>query len=167
MTIESIASGVISGLIASLVLFIFLLMIKPRIKVSGKLCLASDGVTYRVKVINCSRVNLIDVKYTLHICKPLGGGIIDVEEILPAKRPIESIRAKRSASADPEASYAMCISYDLGSHSLSPGAYYLFTICARHSWSGAVSLREQRYDQSQIERGQFETRDSMNIVPIA
>lgn len=161
--LASIVSGIISGLIASSIMFLLLLMIKPRIKVSDKMCVDPSDCRCRIKVVNQSKFNLLDVKYTLLYCSKRGDGIVDIFEIEPAKSPVESMN--KFDKGNPDHPYALRISYDLKEHlPLRDKSYFEFTIRARHSFSNAVVFIKKKYGKEDLIKGHFETKSSMTIL---
>ena len=55
--------GVLSGLIASIAFFLLLCKIKPVVVISDDICRDLHDDLFRIKVVNKSKFDLIDVKY--------------------------------------------------------------------------------------------------------
>lgn len=88
-------SSVITGIIASVVFYFVLFLIKPHVKLSDVICIDSESDKYRImkiKVVNLSRSMLMNVNYTLHYCVDYEDGLTDITEIPPKKTPSINVR---------------------------------------------------------------------------
>ena len=160
---NTILIGVISGLIASGVMYFVLLRIKPRMRVSDKICQVPSTDLYVVKVVNLSRSILMDVEYAMHICHRSSDGIVQIEHIQFAKPDLNFLCAY--SKSDKNAEYAIRLSFRFDIESLQTDEDYLvFTISAKHSVSGTAVFVSQKYKSSAIRCGRFETRESMTIL---
>lgn len=159
---ESIIAGIISGVISSLFLYIVLFRVKPHLLISNNICRDKFDNKFRIKVVNLSHANLSDVKYTLHACYRSEDGIVDVEEIAPAKSKLEFVQ--RYSRKDMYADYAVRLSYDLTPYISGDYSYFLFTFYAKHSISGTGTFIRKEFTQEQIHCGRFETGKSTKIL---
>lgn len=159
---ESIIAGIISGVIASVFLYVIMFRIKPNIHIADDICHDVNDKKYRIKFVNKSRANLVDVKYTLHACYRSSDGIIDIQEVQPEKSRLEFVQAY--SKADTDADYAVRISYDLSNYISDEYSYFLFTIYAKHSWSGTSRFVRKEFRKDAIKCGKFETGKSTKVI---
>ena len=156
-------AGIISGLISSAFLYVVLFRIKPKVKISDSICRDPKEGKFRVKVVNKTRANLIDVKYSLHVCYKTDDDIKDLEEIAPTKTRLEFISAYpiNSNSCD----YAIRLSFEPSStFQADEHTYYIFTFFAKHSISGTPLFVRKEYSAKDIKCGQFETSNSTKVL---
>lgn len=158
----SIITGVISGLISSAFLYVVLFRIKPNLKISDDICRDIHDGKFRIKIVNLTHSNLVDVKYTLHACYCSGDGIIDILEIPPVKSKLEFVQAYSTNEEDSD--YAIRLSYDLSSFMSADYNYFLFTFYAKHSISGTATFVRKEFKKEQIKCGQFETGKSTKVL---
>lgn len=159
---ESIVAGVISGLISSVFIYIVTFRIKPKVNISDDICYDVKEKKYRIKVINLSHANLVDVKYTLHACYRSGDGIVDIYEIPPMKARLEFFQAY--SAEDKEADYAVRLSYDLNDYVNKDYSYFLFTFHAKHAVSGTTVFIRKEFSKESIKCGRFETGKSAKVL---
>ncbi len=158
----SIIAGIISGMISSLFLYIVMFRIKPRLLISKEICRDTSNESFRIKIVNLSHANLVDVKYTLHACYRSSDGIVDVGEIAPAKSKLEFIQ--KYSRDDSNFDYAVRLSYDLNRYISSDYMYFLFTFYAKHAVSGTATFIRKEFTREQIQCGRFETGKSTKIL---
>ena len=160
----TLLSGVVSGLIASIVFFFLFYIIKPKIIISDKICRDASNCISRIKVVNMSRYALVNVKYTLYLYRRSADGIADVSFIKPNKKELEFIKAYSKTESD----YAVRLSYRLDEVEFNSRpneeSYLLFSIYACHSLTGSSIFLEKKYDIEDIQCGQFETGKSTIIL---
>lgn len=160
---EAIVAGIISGILSSCIIYIALFKIKPNVLISDELCRDCINNKFRVKIVNLSRANLIDVKYTLHYCRRYSDGIGDLTEIEPSKSRLEFIEAY--SAADSYADYAVRITYEIDdSFELADNDCFIFTLYAKHALSGTATFITKEYDANNIKCGRFETGKSTKIL---
>ena len=157
--------SVLSGLVASVVFFLVLLIIRPKILISPKIAVAEEHgeIIYRVKVVNITKADLIDVKYSLHFCVPDGECLVGVVEKEPARPKLKTIHSYSRRSNNDE--YAVRISYILDRLKLeiNTKSYLEFRIEGKHMLSGTIGYAKKRYYIDDIEEGIFETGKSLRI----
>lgn len=160
--VEGIIPGVISGVISSVFLYIVIFRIKPRLKISDDICRDKQNHSFRVKVVNLTRVNLVDVKYTLDVCYPHGDGIVDIQEIIPAKSRMEFMEAY--SSDEENSNYAVRLSYNIDDSIFQKDCYFLFTFYAKHAVSGTATFIRKQFYPKNIKCGHFEMGKSTKII---
>lgn len=167
---SSLVSGIISGVLASFFLYVILFRIKPKIKISDEICYDTHRKIFQIKIVNLTRTNLVNVKYTLHACYRFGDGILDVQVVEPLKDKFEFIQAySKSDCNDCNNDYAVRISYDLsprindGSVNSESG-YFLFSLYAEHSFSGSAIFLQKEYPIDKIVCGQFQLGETTTIL---
>ena len=158
--------GIISGVVASIMVYIFLLLVRPKIYVSDKICkTVENGQTiFRIKVVNKTRYMLTNVKYTLNYCEKSGDGVHNVKEIPPLKTPL--IFIDKYSRKDVNAEYAIRFTYPAVSDIITEQCWLEFSIYANHGFSNTTACVKKKYDAVNISPGIFETGTSMRILAI-
>ena len=138
--------GVISSLIASVVYALLSFGIKPKIKISDKICVTTndDGsFTYKIKIVNRSLFQLVNVSYHLDYGFSGRDDISYVTEISPNKSPMSTITKKNSKNTD----YAIRVTYtiDGDKYVCKDNSYFDFTIQATHPLSNSIVCKKKRY----------------------
>lgn len=154
--------SIVSGVVASVVFMLVLLLVKPRIKIAPKMCQDPDeNFIYRIKVTNKSFAVLNNVFYSLHYCVDAGDGIREIVEIPPRKDRM-TFFDKYTRKCD---DYAVRLSYeiDLQKFPLDKG-FLEFNIMASHSLSNTVTCKKMVYKADNIQTGVYETGKSMRII---
>lgn len=164
---EAILAGFVSGLIASVVFFVFLQIVKPRLKVSKKISRGEkDGRTlYRIKVVNKSLSMVCNLKYTLYYCSENTERLVNIQEIEPAKAPFTTIRGRRKRDKHNEHAVRLSYYFDEDLYPLEDGTYLKFVITANHSVTSTLRAVTRIYTKDDVETGGFETGDSFHILP--
>jgi len=163
--ISSLITGVMSGTVAAIVFYIFLLSVRPKIDVSDKICKVSEdesGALVKIKVVNKTRFMLTNVKYGLRFCKRTDEGVHDTVVIVPAKEFLDFI--DRYSGSDEDAEYAIRYSFKLPRDLDFSKGWLEFCIQANHSFSNTSVCMKKRYCSESIKPGKFETRTSMRIL---
>ena len=164
-----ILTGILSSIIASVVYALLSFGIKPRIKISEKICITQnkDGTfTYKVKFVNCSRVPLVNVSYHLDYGRYGRDDISYVTEILPNKPPISTITRKNKKNTD----YAIRVTYvvDSNMYPCVENSYFEFKIQATHPFSNSVVYKEKRYTVDNLsENCKFQTGENMDVLELS
>lgn len=160
---QTIISGIISGIIASGIISIVLFIAKPKIEVSDCICVNPSDGKHRVKIVNCSRFPLLNLEYTMRLCTQRGDDVVEIEEIRPEKSLVKMIERYSPRSANH--TYALRISYNLSDYfPLKDDQHFHFTVCARHSFTNAVRQINMSYNQSSLKTGHFCIGKSMKVV---
>ena len=163
--IDQLIIGVVSGVVASVCFSLFLIMVRPKLMISDKLCQSNDETNvYRIKIVNKSMAILNNIHYSLHYCRDLGDGIKEIEEIAPRKTKVSFI--DKYSWLDKDGDYAVRISYviDTAKYPMDDGAYLEFNIMASHSLSNTMRCVKKVYAKKDIQLGFFETGKSMKIL---
>jgi hypothetical protein len=74
MDAESITTGVLSGLLTSILWLIALRLVKPKIRISKQIRQAPKDGTYQIKVLNARLTDAINVKAQLYMLVPTTAG---------------------------------------------------------------------------------------------
>jgi len=169
----SITIGVLSSLGASIIFLFFLTRIRPRLDISDQIAktVTSNGETiYRIKIINKTRVPIMNIKAQLHIMTPttVPSGIIYISQNIPLQRS-ELMELSKFDKKDKTASYAYRFrSYksldDLWGD--DDHSYLRFRIQATHSVSGFSKVFRKDYftKRNSVLDGEFDFGDSMKIT---
>lgn len=162
---QPIISSVLTGIIASIVFYFVLFLIKPRIKLSDVMCIDSESDEYRIikiKVVNLSRSMLMNVNYTLHYCVDYEDGLTDITEIPPKKPPLSTFAKYTRKNTD----YAIRITYEISNDSfpLCDNVRLLFTIQTTHPISNTSKCIGKDYRKDDLKRGTFESGRSTKFI---
>lgn len=166
-----IVTGVVAGVVSSAIFFIFLALIKPKIKISKDICFTpeenssdpSKG-TYRIKIVNKSRVMLTNIRYIFLYVKNKVNEVNSVEEIPPLKNTLKFI--DKYGSDENYSDYAVRIAFDYDpiKFPLDNGNELSFIIFAEHSRSNKSRCYKQTYTAKDIKKGKFAIGESTKIV---
>ncbi len=162
---EPMISSVITGIIASIVFYFILYLIKPRIKLSDVMCIDSESDKYKImkiKVVNLSRSMLMNINYTLHYCVDYEDGLTDVTEIPPRKPPLSTFAKYTRKNTD----YAIRITYKIPNDSfpLRDNVKLVFTIQTTHPISNTSKCIAKNYRKNDIKQGTFESGRSTKFI---
>lgn len=165
--LSTIIGGVVSGVIASICFTVFLLLIKPKVRISDQICIESignDDRVYRIKIVNHTFAMLTNLRYVLHYCKIHGDGINTVTEISPRKTPLISI--DKFSLSKRNTDYAVRVSYDIDKekYPLNDNSKLIFTFMADHALSNTTTCIKKEYFFSDIVEGVFESDKSVKII---
>lgn len=168
MFFEGIVSGIISGIIASLLVAFFMFKIKPKIKVSDKMCIKSDSgdkLSCQIKVINLSKVNLTNVVYTLLYCKEHGDDIRELYAIRPDSNDNMTIISKYNKN-NTDYAVRFCYEIDKTKYPLDEKSKFVFRIHATHPYTNAITVKESVYTKENMVVGVYETGERLKIIKI-
>ena len=163
---SELITGIIAGVVASVVFYIFLFSVRPRIHVSNKICKESEdggGAFIRIKVVNRTRSMLTNVKYVLNYCQNQGDGRHEIDTIPPRKTPLEFI--DKYSKRDENAEYAVCFSYIIPPNIRISDGWLEFSIHASHGFSKTSACVKKKYASGDIIPGEFDIGTSMRILP--
>jgi hypothetical protein len=154
--------GVVSGIVASLVFFLALLFVRPRVQVSDKICDVGKGL-YRIKIVNRTRAMLMNPQYVLEYRIASVGGNYYVDTIKPFKDPV--LFVDKFDKDDKDASYAVTFSYRIPEYVFSGNPCKLvFVFIAEHAFSNTSTCIKKEYSCEDIIKGVFETGISTKII---
>lgn len=160
---QALVIGIVSGILSSIIISFVLFGVKPKVLISDKISRDPRDNKYKIKIVNLSKVNLIDVKYSLHYCRRFVDGIGVLSEIQPTKSRLEFIKA--FSATDQHADYAVRITYSMDeSFCFGDNDSVIFTFYAKHAFSGTATFIRKEYTVADITCGHFETRKSTNIL---
>ena len=166
--LESLVIGIVSGIISSILFLIALFFLKPRIKISDKICTNSEfgKPYYFIKTINKTWWTIYDIKVELSLLQASstkGGKIYKVDNIKLRRDP--PFQIPRFSKKDKDAFYAVMFSTEAdldtlwtdNTHSLK------VVISARHTLSGFSRIYTKEYFSKEhaIHRGKFEFGKSL------
>lgn len=162
---QTIILGIVSSVIASLVFYFLMILIKPRFIISDKICLKcinDDEYDYIIKVANTTHSFITNVTYSLIYCEEGADGLKDIQTLEPLKVPITNISKYTRKNTD----YAVRLTYrlDKSKYPLDDLSYFLFTFQAYHSFSNAMKIKKQLYTKNDLQEGIFETGKSTKIL---
>lgn len=160
--------GVFSSLIASIVYALLSFGIKPKIKISDKICVTQnqDGTcTYKIKIVNKSWFQLVNVSYHLDYGFSGRDDISYITEILPKKPPITTITRNNRKNTD----YALRVTYEIkdGEFTCDSNSYFEFTIQATHPLSNSIVCKKVKYYADDIAHDcTFQIGENTNIMDL-
>lgn len=157
------SSGVVSGIVSSVILYFVMFQIRPRIKVSENICWDIHDERFRIKVVNLTHANLTDVKYALYVCYRSGDGNIDTKEIASEKPKLELIQALSRKRKQNNFDFAIRISYNLADYMTPEYTSYLFTFYAKHAVTGSATFIRKEFSKNDIVCGQFGIGESTTV----
>lgn len=160
----SLVIGIVSGLISSLVYFIAMRRVKPKLVVAESMTYSSDDNLYSVKVVNKTKVALTNVFYSLQLHSRESRGVVNIEHIKPAKDILHHF--EKYSKDDLDESYAIRITFtDEQKLKLNTNSYLVFTIYATHSISGRTVYSQLKYSKSKVViNGFYETGLSTKVL---
>lgn len=161
--VGAICTGVVSGLISSALLYFAMFRIKPKVVISENICRDCAEKNFAIKIVNHSRVNLVDMKYALHHCRRYSDGRGTLTEIAPCKSRLEFIDPY--SKLDEHSDYAVQITYGIDDNvNLGSNDSLIFNFYAKHALSGTSTFMTKEYRASNIQCGRFETGTSTKIL---
>lgn len=152
-------SAVITGVVASIVYSLILLVIRPKVKISKEICMSknTDGtMVYKIKVVNKSFAMLTNLKYSLYYCVEHGDGNETITEIKSRKTSILNINRYRLA--EDKTDYAVRISYliDPREYPVNDNCSFRFSFIADHALSNTTRSLSKVYRKEDIIEGNFQ-----------
>ncbi len=170
--LQSILIGVLSSLVASIVFLLFLTRLRPKIEISNQVArtVTSTGKTiYRIKIINKSRVPIMNIRAQLHVMTPttVPSGIIYVSKDISFQQSAVMELSKLDKQ-DKTAAYAYRFrTYDSLDDlwNNDSQSYLRFRVQATHSVSGFSKVFRKDYytKRNSIVDGEFDFGNSVNI----
>lgn len=167
--IISLTTGIITGIIASIVFYYMLKHIKPKLSISKYMCLIpqrQDSSIYQVKFVNESKKNITDLDYVLQHMAIGKDGVHTIKEIPPYKEKLKFI--SKYDKNDPDANYAVRISYDIPKEYMpTDDSKLLFTIIAKDPDSGSTRCIIQEFKAENLVCGKHETKKSLGYLAVS
>lgn len=165
--LESIIIGIVSGVVASIIFFVAISLIKPKIKISNDICreIKADQVIYKLKIVNRSRAMLTNVKYSLLYIKDNERSVGEIFEIPPAKSILSFVYGYNRKEDYSDYAIRLTFNYDEKAYPLDDkNTKLVFTIFAEHSRSNKSACFSKTFNSKNIKQGQFETGKSTKII---
>lgn len=163
--VETMITGILSGVIASIIFWVIQVKIKPRFDISRSMCINQNDkglVIGKIKIINLSKSMLMNVKYTLTYCVDYEDGLSDVSEIKPKKVPLTSLSAFSRNNTD----YAVRITYEWEEkkYPLNENCRFVFTLQGTHPLSNTTKCMEVEYRKDNLKSGVFQIGRSLDFL---
>ncbi|HEU0163709.1 MAG TPA: hypothetical protein VFQ54_01620 [Thermomicrobiales bacterium] len=160
-------TGILAALVASLVWFLIFRLIRPRIRIAP--IGTGDPATgwIRIKVLNGSRRDLIDLRFELDVMRPRVSprGVTYGRSRVSLAGPAPVIIAGRGRPDDSNA-YRVAAQLDPTDVFTKDRAYFVrFRVFGRDALSGVGRVIEMRYDTlSTFVEGEYEKGQTFQIV---
>ena len=172
--LDKILLAVFIGIIASAIFYYFLLRLKQKVKISSHIAKGistlDNSVIYRIKILNYTKVPIIEIKAQLHIFKnyQTKTGEIWKSQAIKLKRD-DPFAISKFDKKDKDAKYAYrFLTYeDIDNMWTDDTKEYLkFRLSCKHSVSGFTGFFEQdfRLKRESIKMGDFSKGDIFEIV---
>lgn len=163
--LQQIIYSIITGIIASIVFYLILFTIRPRVKLSDVICISGSSDKFKIakiKVVNLGRSMLMNVNYTLHYCVNYDDGLIDMTEIHPRKSSLSTISKYSHKNTD----YAVRITYEIPNehYPLLENAKFVFTLQVTHPLSNTSKCIKKEYCKDDLKNGEFESGKSVKFI---
>lgn len=162
--LESLLSGVISGVVASGLFYWYMTKMRPSIFICDNIVKSSDttGLFYAFKIYNNSRFfDVLDLKIEVYVKTPFnahGGQNYNLEKI-ELKKDHVMLLPRCSKANEPDASYALIVTtrVDVEKLWLSDSQHVEIHIHGRHSFSGASKSYSKKFytKRNSIKEGMF------------
>ena len=168
--IMSSFTGLVSGVVSSLLFFWFISMMRPKIELSGMICtdVDPDGRFYAFKIINKTKYNLLDLRAEMILKTPVNsnGGPNYTHRWLTIKKETYLLFPKYNLK-DAKAEYALVLGTreDLSSLWTDQAQFLQVKIHLKHSFSGISKsfVKEYYTKKSCVKEGMFNFGDSFEI----
>jgi hypothetical protein len=147
--ILAVIIGVLASVIASTIFFLFLSRLKPKIVISDQIAKKdlNGRIAYRIKTINKTRSELLNIKARLDLVTPKAdiGGMTRTIKKVPLKAS-EIMTMNKFNLKDKEVRYVFRFTTyeDIESFLQDDFSYLRFRIYAVHSFSGFGALIQER-----------------------
>lgn len=172
--LDKILLAIFIGIISSVIFYCFLFLLKPKVKISHHIAKGlstfDNSVIYKIKILNYTKVPIIEIKAQLHVFKnyQTKTGEIWKSHAIKLKREDPLVIAKYDKN-DKDAKYAYrFLTYeDLDNlWSDDTNEYLKFRLICKHSVSGFTGYFEQefRLKRESIKNGEFSKGDVFEIV---
>ena len=162
----TILVGAISGLVASIIFFVVLYRIKPRIEISDLVTIekTDEGTFYRVKVVNKTHAMITNLRYTLYYCKEHQDKLVTMNEI-PSKN-VKLVCIAPYSKKDKLNEYAVRFKYEVdpNMYPMEEGCKLVFYFLADHAVSNTTVCIRKTYYVDDVRAGVFERADSLNVI---
>jgi hypothetical protein len=168
-TIEAIAVGILSSVVASALWILILSRLTPKMIISPEI--AEDPATqvFRIKVVNLSRRAAVDLRVEAHLVTSIGvrGGRVNRRMNLVCGNPPLVLPRRTRTSKEYDNAYRLRIDSNVRElWSASPDSFVRLQIFARHEVTGMGKMFEQRYHHpgAEIVTGSFVHGHDMSVT---
>lgn len=153
---ESFLIRVIASIVVSIFIDIILLLVKPKIEFSDKICYCPSGGIYKIKIVNNACFMRTNIKYTLLYCKMHDDEILTTNVIKPQKSSV--IRVDKYSIWGKHTNYNIRISYniDFKKYPMNENTKIQFVFIATHPISNTTKCIKKEYFFKDIIEGVFE-----------
>lgn len=166
MTLLEFGLSILASMIASfLFIFSLLFLLRPRVKISDKICLSKIDIegnsknSFHIKVVNLSFFPAFDIKVSLekHTPYPVEGGInFRVEQLKLIKSELSCIAPLRYGKSYGDMSMIFRSEENLSEILVQPHSQISFQITLKHGVTGLTKIYTQVYaNKSSIKEGYF------------
>lgn len=166
---DNLLVGIISGVVASLIFFIWIRGLKPKINISNKISKLSCG-KYKVKVVNLSKFEVINVKVCMEIVEVLGDASGDINycsQIKLVSGDVFYLPKYNKKAASCRYARRFTTKCNLEEWFDNNGSKFIrFTIYAENEFSGIGKIFSKEYKKEDIVKGEFCKGKSMDIESI-
>ena len=165
---EALWTGVVAGLVASLIWFAAFRIVRPRVKIAPRAAWEPSSGVVRIKILNRARRDLVDIQFQLDVVRPLvdpkGISYALMRVRLLTEPPV--ILVGRSASGEDNA-YRLGAQLDpLDVFSEDRSQFVRLRVFGRDSVSGVGRVAEARYHSLvDFVDGNYETGQKFQISP--
>ncbi len=174
MTREILFSGVVSGICASVLYSIAILLIRvlffaPKILISEEVLKKTETSEERtseylsVKVVNKSRSNAVNIDYALYYCEKHKNGVNNIIDLKTRrdKFPVLDNYCRKNTDYATRFSFYIPENFDMSKENVE----LLFKIVVTQSFSNRTKCFVKRYTKNELrEKGFFETGKSLIIT---
>ena len=162
--LDTIVSGIISGIMASFCYAMVMFLVRPRIKISEDIAKWRD--VYYVKVVNKTFSTITDLDYSLYYCVHHADGVSTTTEIKPIKEKLILI-SKNNPLRKKYSDNALQLTYkiDMNKFPLNDEDRCLeFHVLGNHCFSNTKKCVKQIFFRKNVKEGIFETGNSVNVL---
>lgn len=168
--LATILTGLISGVISSVLFFCMMSMLRPHLTISGDICKGVDdiGVFYAIKILNHSKYDVIDLKIELILKTPFNsnGGLNHSMEWINLRRD-KILLLPRYKKDDKHGDYALVVATrdNLEQMWTNNAQFVEVKVHGKHCFSGIRKSFDKKYytKRSTIKDGMFNFGKTFDI----
>lgn len=160
--------AIITGIVASFFFWFMLSRATPKLIISPIIAkeICADGIQrFRIKVINMTNVDLVNLRAEFHLRWEIHPGVYRIEKASLRSDSLLVLRKVQFANGEPLGSHRFVV-YDLHKrlNELPDDVFIRFRVIATNSISGVQKVFEKFYKISDITNGIFKSGDTFNIT---
>lgn len=164
----AIITGVVSGLISSIIIFVFWQLQKPKIEISKVISRNSNG-EFRVKIVNKTRHYVSDISVQLQVVRRTNGHNGYVNNIYNLDMPYSEIlfiNPRKDVKKSTDHAIRFVLPADLETHWTDDKEISLKLIvhCFNEFKTASKTFEQCYYRKECIKDGEFVCGDSMEII---